>query len=223
MYHDDDESPSDFLSPNDNDARHRIVPSPHTDRLDNLERRVERLCGQMNVNEFCDRLRFEWETQQSNSQVVILFQRLHCDAKLPSKSGELEACYDISCVSDDEFYWPKNNLRQEIDYVLKPRCSHVFRTGLACAIPDGYALFLWDRSGLAAKHGIHRLAGVIDCTYRGEILVVLTNLSDKEYYVRPGDRIVQAHLTRVLPSRVAWADELPDSYRQEDGFGSTGK
>ncbi len=217
MYHDDDESPSDSLTRlDDHSTRHRIIAMPGVtwDTISNLEYKVQQLL------------------ETSNTEITVLFKRLHDDAKLPSKSGELEACYDISCVPDDEFYGPSYHPYgwgdsdppvRECLLILGPRQSHVFRTGLACAIPDGYALFLWDRSGLAAKHGIHRLAGVIDCTYRGEILVVLTNLSDEECYVRPGDRIVQAHLTRVLPSRVAWADELPDSYRQGAGFGSTGK
>lgn len=211
MIHPDD-SPSDSCSPNDHEAFHRVVSLPGLDRLDDLECHVEELRSKINS--------LKWIPQQSNYQIALLFKKLHNDAKLPSKSGELEACYDISCVSDDEFYQSSS---EETVFILKPLCSHIFHTGLSCAIPDGYALFLWDRSGLAAKHGIHRLAGVIDCTYRGEILVVLTNLSHKEYYVGSGDRIIQAHLTKVLPSRAVWADELPDSYRQGDGFGSTGK
>ncbi len=156
------------------------------------------------------------------------FKRLHPNAKLPAKAGELEACYDISCVADDRFWEPE--CIAGIEYgvkkkfmELKPGRSHVFHTGLACAIPKGRALFLWDRSGMGAKKNIHRLAGCLDSSYRGEVLVSLINLSNDTHIIEEGDRIIQGHLALVLPGTPVWVDELPESYRGYKGFGSTGK
>ena len=156
------------------------------------------------------------------------FKKLHSNAQLPSKSGELEACYDIKCVGDDEFERPDSVLGVEkgvsCPFVLLERDEiRTFHTGLACAIPEGRALYLWDRSGMGAKRNIHRLAGVIDCTYRGELLVCLANLSNQQQLIEEGDKIVQGQLALVLPGNPVWVDDLPDSYRGEAGFGSTGR
>jgi len=162
------------------------------------------------------------------ADMVLPFKRLHEDARLPFKSGELEACYDMTCVEDDSFrsfdcYMGLDHCVRENFKPLKPGQSHIFHTGVACAIPQGRVLFLWDRSGMGAKRNIHRLAGVIDCTYRGEIMVCLTNLSKDVQIIEAGDKIIQGHLALVLPGTPKWVVELPSSYRGEAGFGSTGK
>ena len=156
------------------------------------------------------------------------FKQLHPDAKLPHKAGELEACYDICCVPDDSFLKPECVLGVEYDVrspfvQLKPGDSHIFHTGIACAIPEGRNMFLWDRSGMGAKKNVHRLAGVIDCTYRGEWLVSLINLSHQPHIIQAGDKIIQGQLALVLPSQPVWVEDLPESYRGEAGFGSTGR
>jgi dUTP pyrophosphatase len=148
------------------------------------------------------------------------FKRLHPDAQLPHKSGDDEACYDFCCVVDDEF---NDYVGGTPFFILKPGHSHTFRTGLACAIPRGRAMYLWDRSGMGAKRKIHRLAGVIDCTYRGEWLVSLVNLGHEERDIHAGDKIVQGQLALVIPGVPGWVKELPDSYRGSHGFGSTGR
>lgn len=160
--------------------------------------------------------------------VDLPFKRLHPDAQLPHKAGEEEACYDFHCVSDDSFLPPDcisgvENCVSNPFVVLNPGDSRTFKTGLACAIPRGRAMFLWDRSGMGAKKNIHRLAGVIDCTYRGEWMVCLTNLSRQRHVIEAGDKIVQGHLALVLPGMPKWVDDLPDSYRGTAGFGSTGR
>lgn len=155
------------------------------------------------------------------------FKRLCEAAQLPHKAGDLEACYDFHCVADDTFMDPQcirgidsgaTNPFKE----LAPGDSHVFHTGVSCAIAKGQAMFLWDRSGMGAKKNIHRLAGCIDSTYRGEILVSLINLSRETHIIEAGDRIIQGHLALVLPGTPTWVDELPESYRGDAGFGSTG-
>lgn len=98
-------------------------------------------------------------------------------------------------------------------------------TGLAIALPDGYAAFVVPRSGLAANHGITIVnsPGTVDAGYRGEIRVTLLNTdSTNEYAVAPGDRIAQLILMPVTRARFIAVERLPGSHRGEGGFGSTG-
>lgn len=98
-------------------------------------------------------------------------------------------------------------------------------TGLFVSIPEGYEIQIRPRSGLAIKQGITCLntPGTIDADYRGEIKVILINLSAEEQTIQPGDRIAQMVLQKV--ERIEWqaADTLDDTERGTGGFGSTGK
>ncbi len=98
-------------------------------------------------------------------------------------------------------------------------------TGIACALPEGYAGFVQPRSGLALRHGITCLntPGLIDSGYRDELKVLRGILDPVEKYeVRRGDRIAQLVLLRVGEAAFSPVDALPDSERGEGGFGSTG-
>lgn len=98
-------------------------------------------------------------------------------------------------------------------------------TGLAIAIPDGYAGFVLPRSGLALRHGVTCLntPGLIDAGYRDEVRVILVNTDPSEpYTVQRGDRIAQLVVQAVEASSFVVVDELPDSERGLRGFGSTG-
>ncbi len=97
-------------------------------------------------------------------------------------------------------------------------------TGLAVAIPDGYAGFVQPRSGLAAKHGITvvNAPGLIDSGYRGEIKVVLLNTDAREAFsAEPGDRIAQLVVLPAPPVEPVEVAELPESERGARGFGSS--
>jgi dUTP pyrophosphatase len=99
-------------------------------------------------------------------------------------------------------------------------------TGLAVAVPDGYAAFVHPRSGLASRHGVTvaNAPGTIDAGYRGEVMVALVNLDPaSSYQVRRGDRIAQLVVQPVAAARFTAVDELPGSPRAEGGFGSTGR
>jgi len=99
-------------------------------------------------------------------------------------------------------------------------------TGIAVAIPDGYAGFVQPRSGLALRHGITCLntPGLIDSGYRDELKVVLVNTDpDTDYVVHRGDRIAQLVIQRVEHAALVEVDELGDSPRGKTGFGSTGR
>jgi len=108
--------------------------------------------------------------------------------------------------------------------VLEPMCRHLIPTGLYVAIPEGYELQMRPRSGLALKKGISLVntPGTIDCDYRGEIGVIIINLSDEPFTVNPGDRICQMVLNRV--PQVEWmpVDTLDDTDRGAGGFGHSG-
>lgn len=98
-------------------------------------------------------------------------------------------------------------------------------TGLRLSIPSGFMGQVCPRSGLALKHGITVLnaPGIIDPDYRGEVRVVLINLSRKEYLVKKGDRIAQIIFTPAPQATLLRSDTLSETERGERGFGSTGK
>lgn len=97
-------------------------------------------------------------------------------------------------------------------------------TGVAIALPDGFAAFVHPRSGLALRHGITVLntPGTIDAGYRGEIRVILFNTGDEDVTVHVGDRIAQLVVQRVERAEFIRVERLPGSARGTGGFGSTG-
>ena len=113
----------------------------------------------------------------------------------------------------------------EAPLVLKPLERKMIPTGLSMALPEGYEAQVRPRSGLAARHGITVLntPGTIDADYRGEIRVILVNLSDEPFTVNPGERIAQMVVARY--EQVQWEEvaELDGTERGEGGFGSTGR
>lgn len=108
---------------------------------------------------------------------------------------------------------------------LAPLARAVIPTGISIALPDGLEAQIRPRSGLAAKHGISVLnsPGTIDADYRGEIKVILVNLSSETFVVNPGERIAQMVVAKY--EKVEWdeAETLDQTERGEGGFGSTGR
>lgn len=119
------------------------------------------------------------------------------------------------------------DVRANIDeaVVLRPLERAMIPTGLSIELPEGYEMQIRPRSGLAAKHGITVLnsPGTIDADYRGEIRVILVNLSNEEFRIEAGERIAQMVVARH--EQVEWelTEELAESERGQGGFGSTGK
>lgn len=130
----------------------------------------------------------------------------------PSYSTPLSAGMDL-----------RANLTEPL--TLKPLQRALVPTGLHIELPAGYEAQVRPRSGLAVKHGISivNTPGTIDADYRGEIKVVLVNLSSEEYRIEPGERIAQMVVARH--EKVEWepVDCLEESGRGEGGFGSTGR
>jgi len=108
---------------------------------------------------------------------------------------------------------------------LQPLERKIVPTGLKIALPEGYEAQVRPRSGLAAKHGITVLntPGTIDADYRGEIGVILVNLSNSAFTIEPGERIAQLVVAKF--EQIDWklTQELTETARGERGFGSTGK
>lgn len=115
------------------------------------------------------------------------------------------------------------NITKEIE--LQPLDRVLIPTGLKMEIPEGYEVQIRPRSGLARKHGLTVLntPGTIDSDYRGDIGVILINLSRESYTVQPGERIAQLILTPVVQAVFQEVDVLDETKRGEGGFGHTGK
>ena len=117
------------------------------------------------------------------------------------------------------------DLRSVERIVLEPQERAMVATGLAIALPEGYAGFVLPRSGLAAKHGISivNAPGLIDSNYRGELKVILLNTDpDKSFTIEIGDRIAQLIVMPVPTINFEQVEELTESQRGESGFGSSG-
>jgi dUTP pyrophosphatase len=96
-------------------------------------------------------------------------------------------------------------------------------TGLKLQIPAGHVGLVWPRSGLALRHGIDTLAGVIDSDYRGEVRVVLVNHGREPFHIESGDRVAQLLVQPVARARFVRTPSLSDTARGAQGFGSTGR
>ena len=114
------------------------------------------------------------------------------------------------------------NLERPI--VLKPMQRMLVHTGLFMALPIGYEAQIRPRSGLALKHGITVLnsPGTIDADYRGELMVLLINLSDADFTINDGERIAQMVVTRHEQPTLALVDALDETERGTGGYGHTG-
>ena len=108
--------------------------------------------------------------------------------------------------------------------ILRPLQRALVPTGLYIELPEGYEMQVRPRSGLAARHGISLVntPGTIDPDYRGEIKVIMVNLSNEDFELKPGERIAQLVVARF--TRIAWecVEELSETDRGAGGFGSTG-
>ena len=115
------------------------------------------------------------------------------------------------------------DLRSVEHVVLAPGVAQGIPTGIAIELPGGYEAQVRPRSGMALKHSITVNFGTIDPGYRGEIRVVMFNLSGADYVIEKGDRIAQLVVARYEPVEWEEGDALGDSQRGEGGFGSSGR
>ena len=115
------------------------------------------------------------------------------------------------------------DLRASEETVIAAGARAAVATGLRLEIPPGHVGLVWPRSGLAVRHGIDTLAGVVDSDYRGEVRVVLVNHGEEPFRIARGDRIAQLLIQRVERALFRPEAELEASGRGEGGFGSTGR
>ena len=110
------------------------------------------------------------------------------------------------------------------DVTIAPHATLLIKTGLALELPVGFAGLIYARSGLASKRGLApaNKVGVIDCDYRGEVMVALHNHSEIPQVIAKGERIAQLVITPYVVADFEEADELSETVRGEGGFGSTG-
>ena len=141
--------------------------------------------------------------------IELPIRRLRADAVVPERAYAGDAGLDLVACDRAE---------------LGPGERAVIATGVAVAIPEGYAGFVQPRSGLAARHGISVVnsPGLVDAGYRGEVRVVLLNTDVREtFVVEPGTRVAQLVVLPVPDVELLEVDELPASERGVRGFGSS--
>ncbi|MBR3226157.1 MAG: dUTP diphosphatase [Atopobiaceae bacterium] len=146
----------------------------------------------------------------SQSSIVVPIKRLDPTVELPTYAYAGDAGLD---------------LRSSEDVTLEPFERKLVPTGLAIALPDGYAGFVQPRSGLAIRQGLSivNTPGLIDAHYRGELKIIAINLDAHEpIHIRKGDRIAQLVIQAVPAVRLVETDELSETDRGAGGFGSSG-
>jgi dUTP pyrophosphatase len=133
-------------------------------------------------------------------------KRIHPEAKLPVYGHPGDAGLDLFSVVDRE---------------LGPGEVFAVPTGIQVAVPAGHVGLVWDKSGISLQ-GVHRLAGVVDSGYRGEVQIVMINLSAAPFAVKKGMKIAQMLVQPVAAVSVVESGSLDGTSRGEGGFGSTG-
>ena len=145
-------------------------------------------------------------------KIKVRMKKLNEKAILPTYGSPFAAGADLYACLDD-------------DVTIKPGKTEFIKTGLAMELPEGLVALVYARSGLASKRGLApaNKVGVVDCDYRGELMVALHNHSDKEETIQNGDRIAQMVITPYISADFEEAETLSDTVRGEGGFGSTGR
>ncbi len=141
----------------------------------------------------------------------VKIKKLNSKAMLPTYGSEYSAGADLYACMEETV-------------TIQPGETVLIKTGLAMAIPEGYAGLIYARSGLATKKGLApaNKVGVVDADYRGEVMVPLHNHFRVAVEVEHGERIAQMVITPFLTAEYMLAEELDETERGEGGFGSTG-
>ena len=142
----------------------------------------------------------------------IKVKKLNDKATLPTRGSEYAAGYDLYAAIENNITVPAHSTEK-------------IGTGLSFELPDKTFAAIFARSGLATKQGLRpaNCVGVCDSDYRGEYIVAIHNDTDEDKVIEPGERIAQMILMPYIPMTFVETDELSESGRGQDGFGSTGK
>lgn len=142
---------------------------------------------------------------ESKEQMSIVLA--HENAKMPCIQTKGSAGYDLYSIEDG---------------VVPGRGRSLVKTGVIVQIPEGYCGQIWPRSGLSVKHGIETGAGIIDSDYRGELGVVLHNLTNNDFHYEKNTRIAQLLIVPVATPELNQVINIEDNVDRQGGFGSTG-
>ena len=142
----------------------------------------------------------------------VNIKKLNENAVMPTYGSPYSAGADLYACIDTEI-------------TIMPGQTVLVKTGLAMELEIGYVALIYARSGLASKRGLApaNKVGVVDCDYRGEIMVALHNHSNEAQTIAPKERIAQMVITPYIKAEFEEADTLSDTVRGEGGFGSTGR
>ena len=142
----------------------------------------------------------------------VNIKKLNENAVMPTYGSPYSAGADLYACTDTEI-------------TIMPNETVLVKTGLAMELEIGYVALIYARSGLASKRGLApaNKVGVVDCDYRGEIMVALHNHSSQAQTIAPKERIAQMVITPYVKAEFEEADTLSDTVRGEGGFGSTGR
>ena len=142
----------------------------------------------------------------------IKVKKLNDKATLPTRGSKYAAGYDLYAAIENNITVPAHSTEK-------------IGTGLSFELPDETFAAIFSRSGLATKQGLRpaNCVGVCDSDYRGEYIVAIHNDTDEDKIIEPGERIAQMILMPYIPMTFVETDELSESGRGQDGFGSTGK
>ena len=142
----------------------------------------------------------------------VNIKKLNENAIMPTYGSPYSAGADLYACIDTEI-------------TIMPNQTVLVKTGLAMELEIGYVALIYARSGLASKRGLApaNKVGVVDCDYRGEIMVALHNHSNEAQTIAPKERIAQMVITPYIKAEFEEADTLSDTVRGEGGFGSTGR
>lgn len=175
----------------------------------------------------------------------LKFKKIAEKAIIPKFAHEGDACFDFHIIVDNNLNYPRSlsevkKLTHTVSYTplsdgkldmsrpivtIEPHCSVVFHTGLKCEIEPGYVLKIYPRSstGIKCALSLSNGTGVIDAGYRGEIMIALTNNSDKPRVIYDLDRVAQGQIQKLVDVEIEEVTELSDTERGEGGIGSSGR
>lgn len=137
----------------------------------------------------------------------IKIKKLDEEAKVPMYASKGDAGMDL--FSNE-------------DILISPGKRVLISTGICVEFPEEFVALIWDKSGIAVKKGLTKIAGVIDSSYRGEWKIALFNIGDDKIQINRGDKIAQVLFQKIERAQVEVVEELSETSRGEGSFGSTG-
>ena len=157
--------------------------------------------------------------------VNVKIKKLTKTAKIPTKAHAEDAAFDLYADIPNDTFIPWGSTEERNGLKILPHTTVKVGTGVAMAIPNGYWGAIYARSGIATKQGLRpaNAVGVVDSSYRGEIIVALHNDSSETQIIEHGQRIAQFMLAPVILTAFEGTDNLDETSRGAEGFGDSGK